>query len=93
MHLGDDENIAPAFDQISMINPYNTSLIVSDEKISSKKNIIALVRSQRVIFFGFVTVGETHVVQHRFANRSKEQHRFKCYLDSKSDYFKVIFFC
>lgn len=74
-----------------MINPFNTSIIVSDEKNSNKRNIIALVRSQRVIFFGFVGVGETHVIQHRFANRSREQHRFKCYLDSKNDYFKVGF--
>lgn len=93
--LGGDENIPPDF-QVSIINSNNCSPTKSISSASVIKKFSNTSVSKRLfggsksyLYFGFVQIGDYHLIDQKLTNHSGEQLRIKCSLRSNSNIFKV----
>jgi len=66
----------------SMISTKQTSIM--------KRKIFGIPRNRSVLYYGFVPLGESQVLDHKLVNYSGEQLRVQCSLHSASEIFKIV---
>lgn len=65
------------------------SIIESRSDHGGSARGIGITRKSSTIFFGFVPVGDSQVIDHKIYNRTSEQMRLKCSLLHRSEVFMV----